>query len=310
MSTEDDLERLAVHYISAEIWKDYFSFKEAIKYDIEDSEVFNIYPELKNEFDDENLIILSDKFKPFDGGIRYKDHILHYSQFLRRGYSSSPNYNFLGRFVSYYNQSKDKNSFRIAIDHTRIMPKEFYQRLVGLDTWYGPPFDESKIDDPKYVGLTIVKRNKNSLFGLSNKLDRTEFFWSFRDEIKTFQIEEVSELEYIFEDYNFNKYVHSERDIVNKKFRHLDAAVKIYLEQDYKTRFLQQTPDVNKCYKKIKLWRIDGDIELPNWIDMITFFFKENEMIIEYFNPDAFEKMFELRVRDTKKWKELNSKSS
>ena len=83
----------------------------------------------------------------------------------------------------------------------------------------------------------------------------------------------------------------------------MGRAVKVYLESDYTMRFKTTMPINQKCYKKIKLWRMDGNIDLKNLIDLISFFYKSNEMIIEYFNPDAFEKIFELRVRDFKKWK-------
>ena len=123
----------------------------------------------------------------------------------------------------FYKNSKPKNTLRIAIDHKRLMPIEQYQRFFEFDTWYGPPFDSDKLDDPKYVGLTVVKRNKDSLFELTNHLDRTEFFWSYKDGIKTLEIEEISDNEYKFENYIFNRYIHSERDIVNQVTQHVDG---------------------------------------------------------------------------------------
>ena len=93
------------------------------------------------------------------------------------------------------------------------MRKEFYSRIYEFDTWFGAPFNPEKLDDPNELGLTIIKRNKDSLFELTNQLDRTEFFWSHKNQIKTFQVEEISEFEQRFGHYILNKYVHSERDI-------------------------------------------------------------------------------------------------
>ncbi len=260
------LKRLATYIVVAEVQKQYLSFKKIIKSNLNDSEVLNIYPELEHDIDEDGLLILSEKFKLYDGGIEYKDHILHYHQLLRRSYRANPNFDFLGRFISYFKKTNEYNIFRIAIDYFRIMPKNLYEQIAEFDTWYGPPFDEDKIDDKKYVGLTVIKRNKNSLFELTNKLDRTEFFWSYRDNIKTFQIEEISDTDYVFENYIFNRYIHSERDTIKKKFCHLDGAVKVYLQDQYEARFLSNMPGESKCYKKIKLWRVDGDIELSIWI--------------------------------------------
>ncbi len=301
--------RLAIYYIVSEVQYNYFSFKQVVNDQIEESDVLKVYPELFNKFDKDGLLKIDQDFILHDGGIEYKDHILHYHQLLRREYSSNPNFDFLGRLSKYYNDTGHINSLRIAIDHRRLMPKELYNQILEFDTWYGPPFDTSKLDDPSYIGLTIVKRNKDSLFELTNKLDRSEFFWSYRDNIKTFEVEEISDINYRFDDYMFNKYVHSERDISNKLTRHLDGAVKVYLKSTYKHRTDSRMPNCTKCHKKIKLWRVDGDIDTDNWINLITFFYKSNEMIIEYFNPDEYERMFELRVRDYKKWQALQNQS-
>lgn len=297
------IKKVAIYYIVAEVHRGYFPFKDTINEDIQDSIVLKKFPELKTGFDKDGLLKISEEFTLHTGGIEYKNYILHYHRLLRRGYTAKPNFDFFGRLIFYYDKSKTVNTLRIAIDHKRLMPIEEYSRIIELDRWYGPPFDQKKLDDPVYVGLTEVKRNKDSLFELNNHLDRTEFFWSYKDKIKTLEIEELSDIDYTFETYIFNKYIHSERDIENQITRHLDGAVKIYLETNYHKRFATRMPDEFKCHKKIKLWRIDGNIDLENWKDLISHFYKSNEMILEYFSPGFLEKTFEPRVLDYKKWK-------
>ena len=107
--------------------------------------------------------------------------------------------------------------------------------------------------------------------------------------------------------YILNKYVHSERDINNKVIRHLDGAVKIYLQNDYQKRINFRLPNKNS-HRKIKLWRIDGNIDTKVWMGMISFFYRGNEMILEYFDPEGFEKEFDLRVRDFEAWKAQQTK--
>jgi hypothetical protein len=71
---------------------------------------------------------------------------------------------------------------------------------------------------------------------------RTEFFCSYPDTIKTFEIEEIPDN--CFEHYYFNKYVHGERESECKIFRHLDGAAKFIYKiitlheklQSYQTR--------------------------------------------------------------------------
>ena len=298
------LERIAIYYLAAELQLRYRSFKQVVEDNLDKSEVLKNYPELRDKLDEDGLLHIDEEFGLLDGGIKYRNHILHYHQFLRRGYTSNPNFDFIGRFMTCYHKTRSDNQFRIAIDHRRIMPKEFYQQIIELDTWFGPRFDPEELDNPYAIGLTVIKRNKDSLFEQTNSLDRTEFFWSFRKGIKTLQIEEVSDEDYQFDQYYLNRYVHSERDTQKKVLRHLDGAVKIYVQHNYKDRLNLRMPNQPKSYSKIKLFRVDGDIAIDDWIELISFFYKSNEMIIEYFDPEQFEQEFEERVRDFKAWKQ------
>lgn len=297
------LERIALYYLVAVLQEQYFTFRQYITGQMDNSEIFKHYPELRSRMDDDGLLTIDEHLNLFDGGIGYKEHVLHYHQFLRRGYTSNPNFDFIDRFIRYYIKTKKKNQFRIAVDPFRIMPKKFYNHIVEMDKWFGPEFDKCKIDDPNAIGLTVVKRVKPSIFDLTNKLDRTEFYWSFRDGIKTFEAEEVSECGYTFDTYYINRYVHSERDVTNQILRHFDGQVKIYLQDTYAKRFDSNMPKEPKCHKKIKLFRIDGDISVDDWTELLSHFFKGNEMIIKYFNPEQYEQVFGEQVRKYREFK-------
>ena len=297
-STRAWLERVALYYLVAVCQEEYFSIKQVMVGGTDDSVVLSAYPELKDRIDSDGLLHIDDALRLFDGGIEYKGHILHYHQFLRRGFKSNPNFDFLGRFIRCYHQTKGRNGFRIAIDHRRIMPKEYYMHIGEHDAWFGPPFDRGKLDDPNAVGLTVVKRIRPSLFDLfGTKLDRTEFYWSHKDGVKTFEVEEMSSESKCFDSYYLNRYVHSERDVNLRVLRHFDGAVKVYLKDDYSQRMATQLPKELKSHKKVKLFRIDGDVDIDEWIELICLFFKSNEMLIEYFNPEQFEKMFGEKIR-------------
>ena len=289
---DDYYERVALHYLMYELRQGYLSFKEIVKQDLKTSVVLQIYPELFELFDSDGLLLLDDRFKLFDGGVEYKEHIFHYNQFLRRGFTGNPNYEFLLKFINFYKKTKSYNKIKISIDHKRIMPKDFYRNLFEFDTWFGPEFNKEEIDNPNIVGLTIKKRIKPSIFDYSNKLDRTEFYWSFDGKLKTLEIEEISEPDYKFDDFNINKYFHTQRDIETKTFIHLDGAVKLYYK-NYNERYNSNMPKEPRSDKKIKLFRIDGNIELEYVQELVSFFYKENEMIIEYFDKEKYEKEFE-----------------
>lgn len=297
---EEYLKRISLYHLIYMISRSYNSFEEIIKNDSRKNIVLKTYPELENKLDKDGLLTLHEDFTLHDSGIIYKNHVLHYHQFLRRGYTSNPNFDFLGRFLSYYHNTNKINTFRIAIDMQRIMPKEYLEHLFECDAWFGPNFDPHTLDDKYSVGVTVKKRIKPSIFDLSNSLDRTEFLWSYKDDIKTFEIEEISETEYKFDKFHINRYIHSERDIQKKQFQHFDGAVKVYTHE-YEKRLDSQFPNEYRAPIKIKLFRIDGNIDINKWIDLISHFFKGNEMILEYFDPDEFEAQFGQRIRDYKK---------
>jgi hypothetical protein len=60
-------------------------------------------------------------------------------------------------------------------------------------------------------------------------------------------------------------------------------------------------PAEPRSYSKPKLFRIDGDIDIDQWIELAAHFFKGNEMLIEYFDPEEFERRFGAKI---KKWAE------
>lgn len=284
--------RIAFCYIIFELERHKYPFKQVVKDDMSKSVVLKTYPELKEWFDKDGLLHLSNKFSFYDWGIGYQDHIFPYHQLLRDGYTASFNDGFLSQFIDYYQQTNKMNQFRIAIDHSKFVSKQTYSQILEFAAgWYGVPFKLEKIDNPNAVGLTVLKRDKMAPSGLPNKFERTEFFWSFRRGIKTFQIEEISTYSYRFEHYFFNRYLHSERNIVEKNLRHADGAIKVYLRENYPKRTSSSMPDEFKSHTKIKLWRIDGDIDVRTWNNLISFFYCSNDMVPEYLNPEEFKRL-------------------
>ncbi len=81
-----------------------------------------------------------------------------------------------------------------------------------------------------------------------------------------------------------NRYIHSQRKISSGTFIHLDGAVKIYERDRYKHRYDNKMTHALKSEYKPKLFRIDGPISDTEWAQLINFFFRGNEMVLEYLN--------------------------
>ena len=146
IKTEEERQRFAVYYLSSEIQRSYFSLTDSFDQNLETSEVLKIYPELFERIDKNGLLHIgidivlmmvesSTRMTSCTTISYYEEIILLIKEFS----------DFLGRFMQHYYRTNKYNTFRIAIDHRRIMPKEFYQQLFECDTWYGPPFAVNKL---------------------------------------------------------------------------------------------------------------------------------------------------------------------
>lgn len=287
------LERLAFYWLCSTVQKEFIDFRAYLRSDyLENSVVYAAFPELRPAHSDEGLLQLNmPGVVPFEDGVFYRDHILQCHQFLRRYFTSQPNHDFLSRLALYRRKHPDQ-VVGLAIDHTRLVSKDDMLRMVEKDRWYGPPLDWERIDDPNAVGLTVHVRDVASTLGrwnnIGDPMDRTEFFWSHRNGLKTIQIEEIRaprEDSGHAPDLVINRYVHAMRNIANGAFVHLDGAVMIYEGSPYSGRLAANMPDEPKSSKKVKLFRIDGVIEDSEWSELVALFFRQNEMVLEYLNP-------------------------
>lgn len=283
--------RLVATYLIVSLTRQsYYDVKRYIKADYrEQSEVLKTYPELAENEDEEGLIPFGTPgFVPagVGGGIYYKDHFLFYHQFLRRFFTSSPNYPFLNALVEYHKNYRDQR-VAVAIDHLRLMPKDLFRQTFEKARSFGPPFALKALDDPYAVGLTVYTADPR-LISLEH-IERTEFYWSFSDGLKTFEVEEVYSLKHLpdtSKELILARYVHAIRDIQAHAFIHLDGAVKIYRRNEYAERYSTTMPARSRALEKIKVFRIDGIISDNEWSRLVGLYYQENPMVAEYLNPN------------------------
>jgi hypothetical protein len=287
LSKDEVVKAISLDHIVTQSNKIYRNIEEIINLNLKTSRIFEIYPELIHKIDKDGLICIDDDFEIVVGGIFYKNHFLYFHQFLRREYFSNPNYDFISLLAEIH---KLKSlSIRIAIDFSRIIEKKDFREYSERDTWYGVNFKEENLDSNQCIEATVLSRNIGSIFRTINNIERTEFFWKIKGAVKSSEIEELRSLSSKIQGFILNRYCHSERDIKRKIFQHFDGAIKIYREDEYPIR-LDKVGKKMKSNIKIKLFRVDGSLATQDWIMLLTSFFKSNEMIIEYFDPETFEK--------------------
>lgn len=298
-SDAEYLKRLSIYHVATVLGERGRSLGDALEADLAESRVLEAYPELADRLDSDGLLRIGEDTAMMDLGIAYRDHILHYHRFLRGGfsYSSRPNADLAWRFGQYFKESGGTNEFRIAVDHSRLMPKEAYEKVFELSRWFGPRFGREKLDDPRVVGLTLIARDEPEFFAMGgpSALERTEFYWKHDEGIKTLEIEEISTREHVLDNRYLNRYLHAERDVRARRLRHFDGAVKVYPKDRYEDRLSVHLPDGERC-RKVKLFRIDGNVDVVRWLDMVGHFFSGNEMVLEYFDPDQYHEHFDEKM--------------
>lgn len=117
-------------------------------------------------------------------------------------------------------------------------------------------------------------------------------YWYTYDEIKVFQALEFKQPSITI---NINevkyfpvRYVHAEFDMNSKVFRHFDGALQLYTEDEYFERrdnnFNTKTKGEYQVKSKSKkLFKINGDLSVEDWIKFTSHFFAKNPLILEYF---------------------------
>lgn len=180
-----------------------------------------------------------------------------------------------------------KIKLKIRPDCFRKQPVSDVFPHFELEHWYGRPFNLKWVGELR--GEESAERGPNSSF-----LDghRTQFLWSSKkDATVQFSIEELppkaeGRLEQAGERI-FTRFIHAIFDPAKEIFTHLDGAMRIYGESDYEDRICRKLNNYDKSYHKVKIFRIDGEIDYEVFRYVVGAFYKWNRMPIEYFENSA-----------------------
>ncbi len=180
---------------------------------------------------------------------------------------------------------------QVAIDPHAVVPRSEITGAGLYDYWFGIKLDLARLDDPTATGRTVHGRRPELQNRFTFPLLRTEFWWSADGPLKTLQVQETVPGELLWPGhggelrrsrYVVNRYLHSIRDTRCQSFVHLDGAAKAFPRERYgPTVDEPDLPQGEPLYRK--LFRIDGDIPDDAWARFVAHFFRENELVIEYF---------------------------
>lgn len=218
--------------------------------------------------------------------------ILFAHSFFRRSLSR---FNSLsGPFFAIMRKLSERNDLdiRVALDEDMVGLASTIQENVEFQYWWGPKFS----DDLSNIKMGVATRHESDerqrfFHGIS----RTEFWWYVQDDRPTFECEEVRDTESlgISKDKFGCRYVHSILDPANSTPVHLDGAIRMYTTESMLERLAKDIIHAGRNSDYTKLWRVDGNLEVDVWKELITHYFRDNQLIGEYFGGRETEQVIQ-----------------
>jgi hypothetical protein len=256
-----------------------------------------VFPEIKHMLH-KGLIDIR-LLEPILPGIYKKDnYILFAHRFLRRNCSilNSLNDSFLERLQ---NLRGSDLSVQIALDLDLIGLWGTEQMELEYQYWWGPKFN----DDLSTIPNGVTRHNNEHYDNIFTNLCFTEFGWYVQDGLQTFECEEVNDRPNIIlnnKEYYGCRFVHSMLNPKTNLPNHLDGAVRAYTDEKMLNRMDINIDKAERDTLYTKLWRIDNDMPVSLWKELITHYYRDNILIGEYFSGRD-EKLSKIVLEDNTK---------
>jgi hypothetical protein len=217
-------------------------------------------------------------------GVFEKDGLLLFAhQFFRRSLSRHNTLNdpFLGRLMR--TAEDERLDVRIALDEDLVGHPATLLQNIELQYWWGPHFSD-KLDEIK-AGVTRHEASESDRF--FNAVSAAEFWWYEQDGRKTFECEELRDLDMPSLGKSATefgcRFVHSMLDQKTHQSFHLDGAVRLYNEDLMLERVDQDIMHFGRRADYTKIWRVDGDLPVDTWKGLINDYYRDNHLVGEYF---------------------------
>lgn len=237
--------------------------------------VVKAIPRIKDLLDKKGLIDLKELEIVQPGIFKFDDFLLFAHKGFRRGFSRMNSFN--EEFLKFYQTiNTGDNTMKIAIDLDLIGLSGSDKKELEYDYWYGPMFDD-QLEKIRF-GVT---RHEN-LSGAYSNVNSTEFGWYEQDGRRTFECEELINTPNIDSVKYGCRFVHSMIDPKTNLPYHIDGAIRAYTEEKMIDRMSVNMSKAGRDTEYTKLWRIDGVISVKDWKSLINFFYRENNLVLEY----------------------------
>lgn len=250
---------------------------------------------------------LNNRFKKrtLANGFLYADNFMLMAHpYFRRGLYL--NNNFAPRFIEYFWHFNEPGiDSYISLDYDRVRVNVDDSIFMEFDTWYGALFKKNISD----ISDGVIKLappgdfddfTNSFLFGDTHSFD---IKWQTKKGIKSFQAEEFKNekctIDKEGEEFYPARYIHAEFDMGKNTFRHFDGAIHFYTADEY---FSRRDSDFNYNSKNShhiktpseKLFKMNGNISIDNWMKFSSQFFTGNPLVNEYFEGEYPDQVSEI----------------
>lgn len=230
--------------------------------------------------DKDSLVPLKD-LNAIAPGVFEQDGLLFFaSSYLRRSLSryNTLNDDLLGRLHAL--ADNPALSVKVALDPDVVGLAETYRTPLEFAYWWGPKFN----DDLHSIPPGITRHEADERHRMFSGVCRTEFWWHEQNDLKTLECEEILDIPSlgVGKDVFGCRYVHSIVDPKTKEPMHLDGAIRLYDETKMVERLDKNMYEFGRHSVYTKLWRVDGPVPIPTWKEIITHYYRDNELVGEY----------------------------
>jgi hypothetical protein len=231
------------------------------------------------------------------GSLRSDGFEVLYDAAFRRGYYE--NNNWAPRFVDVFAQQVKNRALDcyISLDPNRVRINLDNLIYVEADTWYGPKFSESIEDiDNGNVKLSVpLDLQGHGASFLFNDVESLDLSWATKGRVRQFQAMEFKGSSVTSDRSGVAvhpvRYLHSEYDIDEHAFRHIDGALQFMTPDEYSRRkssdfshHWKDSKHIKAEYKKI--FKVNGALDLGVWMELVSHFFHGNCLVHEYFTGE------------------------
>lgn len=218
-----------------------------------------------------------------------RDLLLFAHPFLRRSLSRD---NSLNAYVlrSFSNAADVVGvEARLRLDPDLVGHPESARPVMELEYWHGPKFD----DDIAVIPVGVATHKNSDHARRMSGVDKTQIWWKAPENrpdgadlrsVRTFEIEELIEdpSPGLVSDHYGCRYAHAEYDLTARSISHFDGAIRAYEPDPYFDRLDRSIDRAGKQALYTKLFRLDGDLSVSLWKQVLTDWFRGNRLIPEY----------------------------